>query len=203
MIPKPSWVHARSDPATTHDRDAGRSSRHHLRRPRDIEPPYRQNRYPRRPRDLGQALAADLGAVAGLARRFECRTGNGIVDDIRINRLGFSHGVERDADETLGSQQGTACGRVAARSQVNTIAAAGLRQSRVAMERQACAVSSHHRQQRQHQRDLILLGKVLFSHADPAAARCKDCSHQIHERQAGLMPVGDEQQRRVRQLHER
>src|SRR5258707_1136481 len=82
--------------------------RHTLRRPRDIEPPYRQNRYPRRPRDLGQSLAADFGAVAGLARRFECRTGNGIVDDVRIDRLGFGHGVERDADETLGSQQDTA-----------------------------------------------------------------------------------------------
>src|SRR6478672_10805199 len=69
-------------------------------------------RYRSRPRDLGQSLAADLGAIARLARRLEGGTGNGIVDHIRIDRLGLGHGVERDADETLRSQQRTACGRV-------------------------------------------------------------------------------------------
>ena len=41
---------------------------------------------------------ADLGAVAGLARRLEGRPGDGVVDDVGIDRLGLGDGVDRDAD---------------------------------------------------------------------------------------------------------
>jgi len=76
---------------------------------------------------------------------------------------------------------------------VNAIAAAGFCQSGIAMERQAGTVPPRDRQQRQSERDLIVVGQILFPHAHPAATGRKRRPHDIGERQARLMSVGDEE----------
>jgi hypothetical protein len=69
------------------------------------------------------------------------------------------------------------------------------------VERQTRAVSPRDRQQRQCERDLVLFGQILFSHAHPTAAGGKRRPHHIGERHPCLTSVGDEQQRRIGQRH--
>ena len=70
--------------------------------PRRIDAADRQDRHARGVRDLGQTLAADLRAVARLACGLESRTGQHIVDAGWIDRLGFGHGVDGNAQDLSG-----------------------------------------------------------------------------------------------------
>jgi hypothetical protein len=123
-----------------------------------IESPDGKNRHGRRTGDLGKALAADLGAIAGLARRLEGGPSDCIVNDVRIDRLGLGDGVERHADELGGPQHRAACDWIAAGRQVNAIGGAGFGQGGIAVQRQAGAVAPRDRQQGSCERNLIDFG---------------------------------------------
>ena len=64
-----------------HDGNTDRPGGENLRRARRIEAADRQDRNRSSPGDFGQALAADLGTVSGLARRLEGRPRDCIIDD--------------------------------------------------------------------------------------------------------------------------
>ena len=87
-----AWIRSAHDAA--HDRNADRAGCQDFGGPRGIESPNGKNRYGRRTCDLGEALAADLGAIARLARRLEGGPSDCIVNDVRIDRLGLGDGVE-------------------------------------------------------------------------------------------------------------
>jgi hypothetical protein len=69
------------------------------------------------------------------------------------------------------------------------------------MHRQARIVPPRDRQKRRSEGDLIILGKVLLAHAHPAAAGRQRRLHHIGERQARLMSIGNDEERRVGELH--
>jgi hypothetical protein len=69
------------------------------------------------------------------------------------------------------------------------------------MHRQARTVSPRDRQKRRSERDLIILGKILLAHAHPAAAGRERCLHHVGERQTRLMSIGNNEERRVGELH--
>src|SRR6516162_8677427 len=69
------------------------------------------------------------------------------------------------------------------------------------MKRHASAVAPGNRQQVSDQRDLIALGQILLSHADPAAAACNRPCQYFDQRPPCLSAVGDKQKRRFRKFH--
>jgi hypothetical protein len=88
-------------------------------------------------------------------------------------------------------------GGIGARGQVNAVGAAGFRQSGIAVYRQTRTVSPRDRQQHRSKRDLIIVGEILLPHAHPPAAGGKRRAYHIRKGQAGLMSVGDDEQRRI------
>jgi len=57
----------------------------------------------RRSSDLRKPFAANLGTIARFARSLERRSRDRIIENARIDRLGFGDGVDRHADELVGS----------------------------------------------------------------------------------------------------
>src|SRR6516164_7281966 len=87
----------------THHRDAGRTYRKHLSRTRYIEAANSEDGDMRRSSDLRKPFAANLGTIARFARSLERRSRDRIIENARIDRLGFGDGVDRHADELVGS----------------------------------------------------------------------------------------------------
>src|SRR5262249_8755180 len=77
----------------------------------------------------------------------------------------------------------------------------GFRQGGIAMQCQAGTVPTRDRQQRRNERNLIVVGQILFPHAHPAATGRKRCPYDIGERPPRLMSGGDEEERRNGKLH--
>src|SRR5262245_28098618 len=118
-------LHLPSRISRAHDRahhgDADRTGGEHLGGARGVEPADREDRDARGARDLAEAYAADLRAIARLARSLEGGPGNSIVNDGRIDRFGLSHGMDRHADELVGPQQPARGYRIAARRQMHAV----------------------------------------------------------------------------------
>ena len=104
-----------------HDRNPRRPAGKNFGDPRRIDAADRQDRNAGGLRYVGKSLAANLGAVARLARRLEGRTGQGIVDKGRVKLLGLRHRVNRHAQDLFGADDLPGSDRIATRRQVHAI----------------------------------------------------------------------------------
>jgi hypothetical protein len=129
---------------TAHNRDPGAACGDDFSDPQGVNAADGEKRHASRPRHLGETLAADFGAVTGFAYGLEGGSGQGVIDDGRIDRLGFRDGMDRDSDEFLRTKLRPCRGGVSARRQVDPIDAGKLGQRRPAMDRQTCAMATDH-----------------------------------------------------------
>ena len=161
-----------------------------------------QHRHARGAGNFGKTFAADLRAVARLARGLEGRTRQHIVDLRGIDRLGLRHGVDGHADNPVGTDQRAGAGGIAARGQMHAIGAGARGQRRVS---HACIsfapFARAQRQQRARQQNLLVRRQVLFAQAYPAATGAQRRGDDVPERPPRLPAVGDEKERRIGKFH--
>ena len=183
-----------------HHRDAGAARGNDFGNACRVDAADGEHRDARGARYFGKTLAADLGAIAGLARRLEGGAGERIVGRLRVDRLGFGRGVDRNADELSRPHQGTCRGGVTAGRQMHAIGAGELRQCRLAMQHKTRAMPARDRQQRAQKRNLFVFGQILFAQTDPAAAGRECGRDNLGERPPRLVTIGHQQQRLDREL---
>jgi len=117
------------------------------------------------------------------------RTGERIIGRLRIDRLGFGHGVDRDADKFCRTQQRARGSGVAAGRQMHAVGAGEFGKRRLAVQHEPRVVTVRDRQQAAKQRHLLILRQIFFAQADPAAAAGQRRGDKLGQRTPRLRAV--------------